>query len=331
MAARWRQCLCRLWGGARHSVRSAGGGGGGGGGTGSDQVLRSHVTDSFMTALNGLSAPTQTPPSPPACSADTHGGELAERPTRDAQDLAPGQLAAPEEYEVPYQVVVEGFERARGTSRQTDPIVFIMTIRHGSAQWPIRRRFRQVAQLHERLVQGLGRNAVREGLPRPPPKVTMRSTVFGMYDRGFLQGRRAALQQYLDDLLRYIPYVDQCEALRDFLCTVDQGFLDDYERLLGLEEGMGSAAGCIELLDEAAVASLPRRGRKAFGVSASPTVPFAQDACVICQDTLDPPGAEEDVRVLPCGHEYHFRCISRWLAQSNSCCVCQSIVAPSAV
>eukprot|EP00927_Polykrikos_kofoidii_P046798 TRINITY_DN40930_c0_g1_i1.p1 TRINITY_DN40930_c0_g1~~TRINITY_DN40930_c0_g1_i1.p1 ORF type:complete len:324 (-),score=57.59 TRINITY_DN40930_c0_g1_i1:306-1181(-) len=241
-----------------------------------------------------------------------------------------GNEPSPEEYEVPYHVVVEGFERARGGARRFAPMVFLMTIRHGSAQWPIRRRYRQVALLHKRLVDGLGRNAVRNGLPQLPPRVTLRSIVFGMHDRGFLLARRAALQTYLDDLLAYIPYVDQCEALRDFLCTVDQGFLDDYERLLGLEEGMGNAAGCIELLDEAAVAALPRR-EKVCGASGPASIHFAQETCVICQDPLNPRGEEEDVRVLPCGHEYHFRCISLWLARSNSCCVCQSIIAPAAV
>eukprot|EP00929_Paragymnodinium_shiwhaense_P049525 TRINITY_DN24976_c0_g2_i1.p1 TRINITY_DN24976_c0_g2~~TRINITY_DN24976_c0_g2_i1.p1 ORF type:complete len:322 (-),score=38.28 TRINITY_DN24976_c0_g2_i1:192-1157(-) len=276
-----------------------------------DNTLRGGILGNAGDSVNGGTTPA-------AHSSAASNAGAGPRPAGS------GDAAAPEDYEVPYEVRVEGFERARGFRGRTAPMVYTMTIRHGNAQWPIRRRYRQVARLHQQLMEGLGRN---HGLPPLPPKLTVRLLLFGGRDRGFLEARRAALQRYLDALLAYIPYVDQCEALRDFLCTVDQGFLDDYERILGLEEGMGKACEGIELLDEAAVASLPRRLKS--GLDQRQEVSGRSvSACVICQDPLED-GDEEDVRVLPCGHEYHFRCISRWLAQSNSCCICQAIVTAS--
>merc|ERR1712113_1216227 len=43
--------------------------------------------------------------------------------------------------------------------------------------------------------------------------------------------------------------------------------------------------------------------------------------CTICQETMC---AKDDIRVLPCGHEYHYTCIAQWIPVKNSCCVCQS-------
>ncbi|CAK9017223.1 unnamed protein product [Durusdinium trenchii] len=60
----------------------------------------------------------------------------------------------PEEEEVPeYSVQVDGFEPARRGRH----VIYSLTIRRGDAHWPIRRRFRQVAKLHEQLLLGFGR------------------------------------------------------------------------------------------------------------------------------------------------------------------------------
>eukprot|EP00439_Symbiodinium_sp_Y106_P081961 s2196_g21.t1 len=126
---------------------------------------------------------------------------------------------------------VDSFEPARRGRH----VIYTLLIRRGNAQWPIRRRFRQVVKLHEQLLQGFGRSSMKEGLPRLPPKLTYRSIFCGQQDQRFLQVRAVQLQEYFEALLRYIPYVDQCEALREFLCSVDVSNMS-YDALLDLEQ-----------------------------------------------------------------------------------------------
>eukprot|EP00435_Cladocopium_sp_Y103_P051128 s1144_g15.t1 len=83
---------------------------------------------------------------------------------------------------------VSGFEPARRGRH----VIYTLTIRRGTAHWPIRRRFRQVAKLHEQLLLGFGRSSMKAGLPKLPPKVTCRSLFFGQQDQRFLQMRAAA-------------------------------------------------------------------------------------------------------------------------------------------
>lgn len=218
--------------------------------------------------------------------------------------------ALPEEEEVPeYSVQVSGFEPARRGRH----VIYTLTIRRGNAHWPIRRRFRQVAKLHEQLLLGFGRSSMKAGLPKLPPKVTCRSLLFGQQDQRFLQMRALQMQEYFEALLRYIPFVDQCEALREFLCSVDVSQMS-YDALLDLEQAMGRGGPELRV-DAQLIAALPKRevASKCAG------------CCVICQEPME---KDEDVRVLPCGHEYHFECISQWIHESNTCCVCHSMAVP---
>ncbi|CAJ1370827.1 unnamed protein product [Effrenium voratum] len=215
--------------------------------------------------------------------------------------------AFPEEEEVPeYSVQVDGFEPARRGRH----VIYTLIIRRGTAHWPIRRRFRQVVKLHEQLLQSFGRSSMKAGLPKLPPKVTCRSVFCGQQDQQFLQNRALQMQEYFEALLRYIPFVDQCEALREFLCSVDVSNMS-YDALLDLEQALGRGGPELQV-DPALVAALPKR--QAFASHLG--------CCVICQETME---KDEDVRVLPCGHEYHFECISQWIKQCNTCCVCHSM------
>mmetsp|Transcript_121762 Transcript_121762/g.221472 ORF Transcript_121762/g.221472 Transcript_121762/m.221472 type:complete len:265 (-) Transcript_121762:25-819(-) len=219
-----------------------------------------------------------------------------------------------ESEEPEYRVRVDGFEVSGRRGRH---VIYSLTVFHGRAHWPIRRRFRQVAALHRQLSQGLGRSAVKDGLPFPPPKITCRSLCFGPHDQRFLAGRASRLQCYFDALLRYIPYVDQCEALHEFLCSVDVNNMS-YDALLDLEQAIGRA-GHVQQVPLSEIEALPRRD-----VACQSMVPEAE-RCVICQERLE---SEEDVRLLPCGHQYHFACIAQWIPHSNTCCVCQSVAIP---
>lgn len=216
-----------------------------------------------------------------------------------------------------YHVEVSSFEVV-----QRGHVVYSLMVSRGDARWPIRRRFRQVHALHSQLLRGLGRSAMRDGLPRLPPKNTCRSLCFGCHDERFLAERAVALVRYFEELLRYIPHVDQCEALHEFLCSVDIQAMS-YDALINLGDAIGRA-GDSTAVDPAAIAALPRRGPEAPYSS----VTSIQTRCVICQDNL---AADDDIRVLPCGHDYHFACIAQWIPRSNTCCVCQAMaVLPTA-
>ncbi|CAE7562661.1 RHG1A [Symbiodinium natans] len=218
-----------------------------------------------------------------------------------------------EEAEAPeYRVQVDSFEPARRGRH----VIYTLIIRRGSAQWPIRRRFRQVVKLHEQLVQGFGRSSMKEGLPRLPPKLTYRSIFCGQQDQRFLQLRAMQLQEYFEALLRYIPYVDQCEALREFLCSVDVSNMS-YDALLDLEQALGRGSPG-RRIDAALIAALPKRSDRRSEASPS----HQSGCCVICQELML---KSEDIRVLPCGHEYHYECISQWIPESNTCCVCHGL------
>lgn len=55
----------------------------------------------------------------------------------------------------------------------------------------------------------------------------------------------------------------------------------------------------------------------------NPEVDGSDDmSCVICMSRYE---AEERVRVLPCGHEFHACCINKWLVETRTCPVCRRI------
>lgn len=188
-------------------------------------------------------------------------------------------------------------------------------VSYGDTTWPLKCRFREVAELHQQLRDGLGRMA--SGLPTLPPKATARSFISGRLDRRFLAARAELLESYFRELLVFIPFVDQCEPLRVFLRRRDEvGRLDFHARMLALMQSFRPES---QGADEASIAALPRRDQ--------PDAPSAPASlCVICQEEMLP---GEDIRVLPCAHEYHFQCIARWASQKNKCCVCLRAAIPA--
>lgn len=215
-----------------------------------------------------------------------------------------------------YRVIVDGFQVTR---RQT--VFYNLSVSHGNARWPIRRRFREVVKLHRQILQALGTSTMARGLPQLPPKVTCRSLCFGPRSDRFLAARSIQLQQYLQALLIYIPCVDQCEVLRNFLCSMDVARMT-YENLLELGDAVGRADDGPSV-DQAAIEALPRWRSTAGGTAVCST--YTSGHCAICQENVQ---ADEDVRVLPCGHEYHYACIAQWLPHKNTCCICQCTAIP---
>jgi len=198
--------------------------------------------------------------------------------------------------------------------------MFNLTIRNGDAVWQIRRRFRQVRSLHGSLSSALAETDLGRRLPPPPPRATFRSAIFGQKDRQFLDDRAKMIETYLKELTALIPCVEQCEALYMFICYLH------LPRWRGDRVLVGGGAPPV---DPKAIASLPR----------TPQLPEAtldEDGeakvvvCVVCQEAIDPCDKQADIRQLPCGHEFHFQCISNWLTKRNTCCICNGPAVPSA-
>jgi len=234
------------------------------------------------------------------CEADT-----------DADDGAEQSSEGPR-----FQVTVDSF-------RVGKPVVFFMTVRRGDAVWQIKRRFRQVWGVHTSLQQGLGRGASM--LPSPPPRATLRSAAFGQNSRAFLTQRSVQIQNYVDALLKMITCVDHCEALYKFLCFTNLRSWHYGSMIGGGAPPVASSAVASlprkSLASANGVSSAEKRGNQAPEKGASKDGGVAADQfCTVCQDEMD--AEAEDIRVLPCGHEFHFKCISDWLKQRNTCCVC---------
>lgn len=230
----------------------------------------------------------------------------------------------------PFRITVDSYQRG-------SPVLFNMTVRRGDAVWQIRRRYRQVWAVHQSLEQGLRGAGLHSDLPRPPPRKTLRSSVFGQLDTRFLEERARRLEEYIQALLDFIPCVEQCEALYNFLCLVNQP-RRDLDLLHGEIVGGGAPP-----VDAAAIAKLPRKGAgiarptsaaaaaqvlepmveapepTAADEAADTGIPKKVAICVICQEPNDP---SADIRELPCGHEFHFHCIEQWLRRRNTCCMC---------
>ena len=49
-------------------------------------------------------------------------------------------------------------------------------------------------------------------------------------------------------------------------------------------------------------------------------VPRSDVECVICMTKLF------DVAMIPCGHQFHFQCLQKWLRYNTSCPICRCVV-----
>eukprot|EP00887_Chlorella_sp_A99_P003597 scaffold7.g3597.t1 len=104
-----------------------------------------------------------------------------------------------------------------------------------------------------------------------------------------------------------------------------------YEELTALGEAVGTVS---RGLPPAVVAALPlaryaalRAGRAGAGAGAAGGQEGRdeEEQCPVCRVEL---GADDELRLLPCGHYYHPECIGEWLRHNKVCCVCNKEVAP---
>uniref|UniRef100_A0A1I8IFP9 RING-type domain-containing protein n=1 Tax=Macrostomum lignano TaxID=282301 RepID=A0A1I8IFP9_9PLAT len=65
----------------------------------------------------------------------------------------------------------------------------------------------------------------------------------------------------------------------------------------------------------------PARLQIRAGQPASPTRRHGRSSCVVCLADFE---ARQQLRGLACGHEFHARCVDRWLKQNRTCPICRA-------
>ncbi|KAJ8374040.1 hypothetical protein SKAU_G00046200 [Synaphobranchus kaupii] len=99
---------------------------------------------------------------------------------------------------------------------------------------------------------------------------------------------------------------------RHALSPIDESSGNDYEALLAFEERQGAAVAK-NCLSQREIQRLPT---KAF----NPAYSAGKTECQICFSSYT---EGEQLRMLPCLHDYHVQCIDRWLKESATCPICR--------
>jgi len=93
--------------------------------------------------------------------------------------------------------------------------------------------------------------------------------------------------------------------------------VENYEALLNLAERLGDAKP--RGLDPEQIEQLPSyRCNGIYGIESE------QTSCVVCMSDFE---EQQMLRVLPCYHEFHVRCIDKWLKTSKTCPICRGAAA----
>lgn len=97
-----------------------------------------------------------------------------------------------------------------------------------------------------------------------------------------------------------------------------------------------AVACCCRLISRRRAArqeQLQKEGAHAFGVYVQQKLPtfHAQDCCSVCLEAITP---GDLLKLLPCGHSFHAKCIDVWLLRHDedatpSCPLCKALPIPS--
>lgn len=202
---------------------------------------------------------------------------------------------------------------------------------------PLQRIENEVELLGDHLSVGGGFNYPHSGHPSPLPPSTplqflshepLHQELFGMPYPHFMPrritGRRYRSQQavppppYHPSLLPYFLSVLPVQPTAvgpaiSLELDVDDGEVENYEALLNLAERLGEAKP--RGLTKADIEQLPSYRFNPSNHQSEQTL------CVVCMCDFE---SRQLLRVLPCNHEFHAKCVDKWLKANRTCPICRA-------
>uniref|UniRef100_UPI00358DFCD9 RING finger protein 44-like isoform X2 n=1 Tax=Myxine glutinosa TaxID=7769 RepID=UPI00358DFCD9 len=217
----------------------------------------------------------------------------------------------------------------------TSPARFL-SLQQQTMRAPLQRIESEVELLTEHVVTGLAYGASGNGagsaLPPPnhphvsylPAESLNQELTFGMpYPhyvgrRGGVGGRRARSQQPFHHPAYHTSFLPYFLSVLPMSPTMAPPFgldldVDDGEALLTLAERLGEAKP---------------RGLSKQDVDQLPSYRYnpenqqsEQSLCVVCMFDFE---ARQLLRLLPCSHEFHAKCVDKWLRTNRTCPICRA-------
>ncbi|KAJ8382643.1 hypothetical protein SKAU_G00034210 [Synaphobranchus kaupii] len=206
----------------------------------------------------------------------------------------------------------------------------------GGVQWPLQRIENEVELLGEHLSVGGGFNYTHSGHPSSLPPSTqlqflshdpLPQELFGVPYPHFMPrritGRRYRSQQplppppyhpsFLPYFLSMLPVQPTVGPAISLELDVDDGEVENYEALLNLAERLGEAKP--RGLTKADIEQLPSYRFNPNNHQSEQTL------CVVCMCDFE---SRQLLRVLPCNHEFHGKCVDKWLKANRTCPICRA-------
>ncbi|KAJ8390987.1 hypothetical protein AAFF_G00097650 [Aldrovandia affinis] len=206
----------------------------------------------------------------------------------------------------------------------------------GGVQWPLQRIDNEVELLGEHLSVGAGFNYAHSGPPGTlPPSAQLQflshdplpQELFGVPYPHFMPrritGRRYRSQQplppppyhpsFLPYFLSMLPVQPTVGPAISLELDVDDGEVENYEALLNLAERLGEAKP--RGLTKADIEQLPSYRFNPNNHQSEQTL------CVVCMCDFE---SRQLLRVLPCNHEFHGKCVDKWLKANRTCPICRA-------
>ncbi|KAK6298463.1 hypothetical protein J4Q44_G00315180 [Coregonus suidteri] len=203
------------------------------------------------------------------------------------------------------------------------------------ARSPLQRIENDVELLGEHLSLGAGLHYPPAPHPGLPPHSTqlhflshepLPQEFFGVSYPNFLPrripGRRYRSQQplppspyhpsFLPYFLSMLPVQPTGPAISLEL-DVDDGEVENYEALLNLAERLGEAK--LRGLTKGDIEQLPSYRFNPNNHQSEQTL------CVVCMSDFE---SRQLLRVLPCSHEFHGKCVDKWLRANRTCPICRA-------
>jgi len=157
--------------------------------------------------------------------------------------------------------------------------------------------------------RGLGSNRRWRG---PPPGLLTAGPPIGPLQ--LPTGPQQLQQAYPGFLLNVLAMLSN-PALHPELAANDVNEAENYEALLSLAERLGEVKP--KGLPKSDIEQLPSYRYTSEGTE---TDQNDQTVCVVCMCDFE---TRQVVRVLPCAHEFHAKCVDKWLKTNRTCPICR--------